>query len=219
MLTSAAEASLKVLRTEVAAHLAQPWPRRDLGGLKLRLARAFQDIVAERCATAKMLLTELVRQEAGETAEILTIGGLAAQPPRLEAADPDPEREIKRLAALPLLERSLAAGLLVFTREVVVVLQENERRPLEPAALDQRLTRAGHNWRNRLAATSATLVMAVAGRARGAVRAALRRPSPSEVTAARPTTGSRAGAGRRGWPGRSDRIRAKTRPALGRPRA
>ncbi|MBU4576247.1 MAG: hypothetical protein KUA39_08470, partial [Desulfarculus sp.] len=139
VLTSAAEASLKVLRTEVAAHLALPWPRRDLGGLKLRLARAFQDIAAERCATAKMLLTELVRQEAGETAEILTIGGLAALPPRLEAADPDPEREIKRLAALPLLERSMAAGLLAFTREVVTILQENKFQLLEPAELDQRL--------------------------------------------------------------------------------
>lgn len=174
VLTSAAEASLKVLRAEVAAHLAQPWPRRDLGALKLRLARAFQDIAAERCATAKMLLLELVRQEAGETAEILTIGGLAAQPPRMEAADPDPERETRRLAALPVLERAVAAGLLAFTREVVVVLQENERQPLEPAALDQRLARAGRSWRNRLAASSATLVMAVAGRARAAVRAALR---------------------------------------------
>jgi len=174
VLTSAAEASLKVLRTEVAAHLALPWPRRDLGGLKLRLARAFQDIAAERCATAKMLLTELVRQEAGETAQILTIGGLAAQPPRLEAADPDPEREVKRLAALPLLERSLAAGLLAFTREVMTILQENEFQPLEPTELDHRMAWAGRKWQNRLAATSATLVMAVAGRARGAVRAALR---------------------------------------------
>ena len=175
VLTSAAEASLKVLRAEVVAHLAQPWPRRDLGGLKLRLARAFQDIAAERYATAKMLLMELVRQEAGEVAEILTIGGLAAQPPRLEAADPDPEREIRRLAALPALERAMASGLLAFTREVVVVLQENERQLLDPADLDQRLALAERKWRNRLAATSATLVMAVAGRARDAVRAALRR--------------------------------------------
>lgn len=175
VLTSAAEASLKVLRAEVVAHLAQPWPRRDLGGLKLRLARAFRDIAAERCATAEMLLTELVRQEAGEMAEILTIGGLAAQPLRLEAADPDPEREIRRLAALPVLERAMASGLLAFTREVMVVLQENERQLLGSADLDQRLALAERKWRNRLAATSATLVMAVAGRARGAVRAALRR--------------------------------------------
>ena len=128
VLTSAAEASLKVLRTEVAVHLARPWPRRDLGGLK----------------------------------------------PRLEKADPDPEREIRHLAALPLLERSMAAGLLAFTREVVTILQENKFQPLEPTELDHRMAQAGRKWRNRLAATSATLVMAVAGSARGAVRAALR---------------------------------------------
>lgn len=107
-------------------------------------------------------------------AEILTIGGLAAQPPRLEAADPDPERETRRLAAFPLLEKPMASWLLAFTREVITILQGNERQPLEPAELDQRMARAGRKWRNRLAATSATLVMAVAGRARGAVRAALR---------------------------------------------
>ncbi|MEW5912908.1 MAG: hypothetical protein AB1814_10160 [Thermodesulfobacteriota bacterium] len=173
VLTSAAKASGKALLSAIIQYQRTPWPRRNLASLRLRLVREITAIADDRAHTAKELLAEMVRQESREQADLLTINGLLAAPPRLEHAHPDPTYWPRRLAAGAALDRAVAASLAKFLSAVFDAAQEAEPSGTGLAQLREAVDQAVGRWRSRLKAIAHTMIYSVANRTRQVVSQSL----------------------------------------------
>lgn len=162
----AADDCLALLRQELAALAASPDTPPDWPALTARLARAWATVVSTRGQAAKALLLAMVKEVVAETGQILSLHGLAGQPPALHAPGQDPRAALEALAGGPALDQAVAKSYREFGGLLAGQLRQAAAGGLEPSELQRRCQPIVRRWRARLEMIARTVAHEVFNRAR-----------------------------------------------------
>jgi len=172
-LAGLADRCQKKLLQALSEYESQPWTRRNPEALKARLLKDWAAAVAEASGKAKDILVEMVRREAAEAGEVLTLNGLAAPLPEFARMHPDPEYWTRRLAAGEALDQAVAKSFFKFSARAFAELIDFWLAEKTPADTSERLEGLARKWRGQLETIARTVLHAAANRTKQAASQAL----------------------------------------------
>ncbi len=161
-----ADDCLTLLRQELAALAAEPQTPPDWPALTTRLIQSWATMVSTRGQAAKALLLALVKEVVAETGQILTLHGLAGEPPALHAAGQDPRAAYEALAGGPALDEAVAKSFQEFGGLLTAQVRQTAAGGLTMAELFPRCQPIARRWRARLETIARTVAHEVFNRAR-----------------------------------------------------